>query len=166
MPDGGQRSGGSRAAVDVAELDWAAALNRMRTRILYVALALATIAIGLAVHVLGPPSSVARDVVGDALWASMIVWWISALMPASGLVVRGAIAFLICVGVELSQLYHAPWLDALRGTRVGHLVLGSGFDPRDFLSYAAGVIAALLLVPIARKWGQSPIRPNVGSDSN
>lgn len=47
-----------------------------------VALALGTIAVGLMVHgrgeALGP---VARDVVGDALWAAMIFWWVSAAAP-------------------------------------------------------------------------------------
>jgi hypothetical protein len=55
----------------------------------------------------------------------------------------------ICFAVELSQLYHAPALDALRETTAGHLVLGSGFDPRDLIAYAAGVCAAAL---VDRMW--------------
>jgi hypothetical protein len=33
-------------------------------------------------------------------------------------------------------------LDNLRATLPDHLILGSGFDPRDFLSYFLGVAAA------------------------
>ena len=117
-----------------------------RTRLIYIALAFGTIVIGLLVHVAGAPlGAITRDVLGDALWASMIVWLISALVPRAGLAVRSAIAYLICVAVEVSQLYHAPSLDAIRETRLGSLVLGSGFDVRDLASYALGVLAATVL---------------------
>jgi hypothetical protein len=91
---------------------------------------------------LGP---VARDVLGDALWAAMIAWWAGALAPRARLVVRSLTAYGVCAAVEASQLYHAPTLDALRATRLGHLVLGSGFDPRDLAAYAFGVVGAALL---------------------
>jgi len=117
-----------------------------RVRLTYVALALATIAVGLLVHergaALGP---IARDVLSDALWAGMIVWWVGALVPRARLAVRSAAAYAICAGVEVSQRYHTPALDAIRATGVGQLVLGSGFDARDFASYAFGVAAAALL---------------------
>jgi len=115
-------------------------------RAVYVSLAVTTIAVGLLVHlrggVLGP---VSRDVLGDALWAAMIAWWAGALAPRARLVWRSAAVYLFCVSVEVSQLYHTPALDAIRETRVGHLVLGSGFDPRDLAAYALGVLAATLL---------------------
>jgi hypothetical protein len=115
-------------------------------RATYVALALCTIAVGLLVHgrggALGP---VARDVAGDALWAAMIAWWAGALAPRTRLAVRSAAALAICVAVEGSQLYHAPGVDAVRRTRLGQLVLGSGFDPRDIAAYAAGVAGAALI---------------------
>jgi len=105
-----------------------------------------TILIGLLVHLggtaLGPA---ARDVAGDALWAAMIAWWIGALAPTARRSARGAAAYAVCVAVEVSQLYHTPLLDAVRATSVGHLVLGSGFDPRDLAAYAVGVAGALLL---------------------
>ena len=112
----------------------------------FVALALGTIALGLVVHIsggaLGPTT---RDVLGDALWAMMIAWWIGALAPDSNLRARSGAAFAICVAVEVSQLLHTPALDRLRGTIAGQLVLGSGFDPRDLGAYAIGVLAAAVL---------------------
>jgi hypothetical protein len=109
-------------------------------RAVYVASALATIALGLAVHLGGkrlPPP--VRDVVGDALWATMLTWWVSALWPRLARGRRAALSLGICFAV--SQLYHAPGLDAVRRTTLGHLVLGSGFDPRDLAAYALGVLA-------------------------
>jgi hypothetical protein len=51
----------------------------------------------------------------------------------------------VAVLVELSQLVHTPWLDALRRTRAGALVLGQGFLWSDLACYAAGAAAAVLV---------------------
>jgi len=55
---------------------------------------------------------------------------------------RALAALAVCFDVESSQQFHTPMLDAIRRTVPGHLVLGSGYDPRDFVAYAAGVFAA------------------------
>jgi hypothetical protein len=108
--------------------------------------AVGTIAIGLAVHRSGDAlTPVVRDVLGDALWAAMMVCLVRAFVPAARWWIRGAVAVAICVAVELSQLYHAPGLDAIRRTTIGHLVLGNDFDPRDIGAYTLGVVAAVLL---------------------
>lgn len=115
-------------------------------RITFLTLACATIVVGLAVHLRGAAfGPTARDVLGDALWAMLIAWWIGVLAPRGRLVVRSAVAYAICACVELSQLYHTATLDAVRATTMGHLVLGSGFDPRDLVAYAAGVALAAVL---------------------
>ena len=134
LPRGRDRHPGETPAPHVAA----------RTR--HLVAALVTIALGLLVHrrgtMLGPA---VRDVAGDALWAAMIVWWVSALAPATRRRWRGAAAYAVCAVVEAAQLLHTPRLDAVRATTLGHLVLGSAFDVRDLFAYAAGVAAALLL---------------------
>lgn len=115
-------------------------------RIRFLALAAATMVTGLFVHFQGVAlGSAARDVLGDALWAAMIVWLAGAVAPAARVVPRSISAYAVCVAVEFSQLDHAPALDTLRATRIGSLVLGSGFDARDLAAYAGGVVAAALL---------------------
>ena len=117
-----------------------------RARLSYLALAAGTIALGLFVYLRGTALSPAvRDVLGDALWAVMIMWSVSGLAPTARPTTRGVSALAVCWLVEASQLYHAPALDAVRATTVGHLVLGSGFDPRDLAAYAAGVLVAMAL---------------------
>ena len=112
----------------------------------YVVLAVATIALGLAVHRWGDVlSPVARDVLGDVLWATMIGWWVAVVAPASPLRWRIVVALAICYAVEVSQLWHPPTLDVLRRTTIGQLTLGSGFDRRDLASYTVGVFAAALI---------------------
>jgi hypothetical protein len=115
-------------------------------RIAFFVLACLTIAVGLTVHLRGAAlGPVARVVLGDALWAMMIAWWVGVLAPRARLAVRSVASYAVCAGVEVSQLYHAPALDAARATMVGHLVLGSGFDPRDLAAYGAGVALAALI---------------------
>ncbi len=82
---------------------------------------------------------------GDALWAAMVAWWIGALLPRLPVLRRLVLALTFSFIVECSQLFHSPAIDALRETAAGQLTLGSGFDPRDFVSYAGGVLAALLI---------------------
>jgi hypothetical protein len=118
----------------------------VRRRLLYLGLAFATILIGLAVHLFHRSyPTAAGDIAGDALWAMLVFWLVSAVAPKARLTTRGLVAFAIAVAVECSQLYHAPGLDAVRATLLGHLMLGSGFDPRDILSYAGGVVVAGLI---------------------
>jgi hypothetical protein len=128
-------------------------LSSSNQRARCVALAVTTIAVGLVVHWRGGALSPAvRDALGDALWAAMVMWIAGAVAPAIRWPLHAAAAFAICVVVELSQLVHFPALDSLRRTTLGQLVLGSGFDPRDFLAYGAGILAAGLLAEmISRK---------------
>jgi hypothetical protein len=122
------------------------------SRMWYVALAFGTIVLGLGVHWYGAAfGNAPRDVIGDALWAAMIAWWVAAFVPSAPVRHRAFAALAICFAVEVSQLYHTPGLDALRRTRIGELTLGSGFDPRDLLAYAAGVFAAAFLEWIVRR---------------
>lgn len=118
----------------------------VRVRAAYVGCALATIAVGLAVHLGGGVLRFAvRDVLGDALWAMMVMWWISALGPRLRRTTRGGVALAVCYAVEISQLIQTPGLDAIRRTRLGHLVLGSGFDARDLVAYAMGALGAAII---------------------
>ena len=58
-----------------------------------------------------------------------------------------AVSFLI----ELSQLWHPPFLEALRATTVGGLVLGYGFLWSDLICYTVGAFVCALAETILRK---------------
>lgn len=121
-------------------------MTERRLRAVYGALAIASIAVGLWIHMSAAiPNARTRDVTGDAVWASMMAWWVGAATPRTSLPVRSVLTFGICVAVEVSQLVHGPVIDAVRSTTLGHLVLGSGFDSRDLAAYAIGVVAATLV---------------------
>ncbi|HEX8439178.1 DUF2809 domain-containing protein [Archangium sp.] len=76
---------------------------------------------------------------GDTLWASMVYLGLLFLVPRLSVRHAAAWALGLSVLVELSQLWHTPWLDALRAHRLGALVLGRGFVGSDLVCYAVGV---------------------------
>lgn len=77
---------------------------------------------------------------GDALWALLVFWLLSLLRPAWPAWRRAVGAGLFALVIELSQLWQAPWLNALRATTMGALVLGRGFLWSDLACYAVGVL--------------------------
>ena len=112
----------------------------------YVALGTAIVLTGLLVHFVGGSiPAAARDILGDALWATMMACWVSAIVPRQMRAVRVTIALAVCWAVEASQLWRAPFLEYARGTWIGPLVLGSGFDPRDLVAYMVGVLMFAVL---------------------
>lgn len=82
---------------------------------------------------------------GDALWASMIYFGVRMLRVNKRLPWAALISVLFCFGIEFSQLYQADWINGIRGTFLGALVLGSGYLTIDLLRYSAGIILSLLL---------------------
>jgi len=79
---------------------------------------------------------------GDTLWASLVYLGLVFLMPRVPVHLAAAGALGLSFLVEFSQLWHPPWLDALRASRLGALVLGRGFLASDLLCYAVGVALA------------------------
>lgn len=121
--------------------------NRNQTS--YVMAAIAVIAIGLASrNIAGLFPAELGKYPGDALWALMVFFFLGALLPRCRTLHIAAFAFAISCVVEVSQLYHAPWIDSLRSNSLVHLVLGSGFDWRDFPAYLLGASVGLLVEKI------------------
>lgn len=117
-----------------------------RSIVLYLALTLATIALGLATRQFPSvfPALVA-EYGGDVLWASMMLWLMALVRPTAATRSLALSALGVSFAVEVSQLYHAPWIDAVRATRSGALVLGQGFLWSDLASYTVGVVLAAAL---------------------
>jgi len=111
-----------------------------RSRLGYLAAASLVVVMGLASrrYAAALPSFLARYA-GDTLWAVMVFVLIGVLSArwSTGRVAAAALA--TSYGVELSQLYHAPWIDSVRATRLGALVLGYGFLWSDIVCYTVGV---------------------------
>ncbi|MDI1478720.1 DUF2809 domain-containing protein [Polyangium sp. y55x31] len=114
-----------------------------RSRVLYAALVVVTIGLGLLSRKIpGLPAWLSKGA-GDALYATMSFWLAGLVAPASRTAQASIAALLFCYAVEASQLYHAPWIDAIRAMRLGGLALGHGFHAMDLIYYAVGVIVGI-----------------------
>jgi hypothetical protein len=88
---------------------------------------------------------------GDTLWALAAFLGIGLLLPtaSTGRVALLALAFSVLI--EVSQLYHAPWIDSIRRTTLGGLVLGFDFVRSDLACYAVGVGLGILIERTIRR---------------
>jgi hypothetical protein len=76
---------------------------------------------------------------GDALWALMVYLGVAFLWPRIAIVQLAGISLSISFLDEFSQLYHAPWIDAIRAIPLGHIILGSSFCAMDLVAYSVGI---------------------------
>jgi hypothetical protein len=76
---------------------------------------------------------------GDTLWALVAFLGIGLALPRASSWTIGLLAMAFSVLIEVSQLYHAPWIDSIRHTTLGGLILGYGFLWGDLACYAMGV---------------------------
>ena len=109
-----------------------------RSRPIYAFLVAFVIILGLASRIRVAPHFV-HEYVGDVLYALMIFLGLGFLFPKFSPLKIAALALGFCFVIEISQLYHAPWIDAIRHTRIGGLVLGFGFLWSDLVCYLVGV---------------------------
>ena len=111
------------------------------TRIIFFLSAVAVVFVGLASRryqaVL--PEFVG-EYAGDTLWALMLSLLVSALLAGRTVTYRATISLVLAFLVEISQLYHAPWIESIRNTTLGGLVLGFGFLWTDLVCYTVGII--------------------------
>lgn len=114
--------------------------GRARHRGLYAAWVAAVICAGLASRSesVALPAFAAKYA-GDALWALMVFLGLGLLLPARPTATLAGLAAAVCVAVECSQLYHAPWLDAARRTWLGRMTLGDTFGWGDIAAYLVGI---------------------------
>jgi hypothetical protein len=128
-----------------------------RSRIAYSIALLVTIVLGLASrkYASNLPNFLA-DNAGDALWTVAIYLAIAIVFPKWPPLRIGLIAFAISVAVELGQLIDVGWLNSIRRTTLGSLLLGHGFLWVDLVRYFVGAVAATVLDRLWLKRKQWP----------
>ena len=83
--------------------------------------------------------------IGDVLWALMVYFIMRFLFIRADIIRITIYSLLFCYAIEFSQLYKAPWIDNLRHTLFGRLVLGDTFLRGDLLSYTGGIVIGILV---------------------
>ncbi|MGE7632501.1 DUF2809 domain-containing protein [Bacillus paramycoides] len=116
-----------------------------RNRILYAIFTIIVIVFGLSSRKFAYAlPDILNAYLGDALWALMIFTGFGFLFPKIETKKLVIISLIFCYGIEISQLYHAEWIDSIRATTLGGLVLGYGFLWSDLVAYTIGIGVGML----------------------
>ncbi|MDF9558890.1 DUF2809 domain-containing protein [Bacillus tropicus] len=127
-------------------------MNTKRNRLLYAMFTILVIILGLSSRKFAfALPALLNDYLGDALWALMIFIGFGFLFPKIETKKLAFISLMFCYGIEVSQLYHAEWIDSIRATTLGGLVLGYGFLWSDLVAYTIGVGVGMFCELMLRK---------------
>lgn len=116
-----------------------------RNRILYLILTIITIILGLLSRKVQGLPQIISSYSGDALWALMVFFLFSFLFNKKSTIFILVISIIFSYRIEISQLYHAPWIDSIRATTLGGLILGFGFLWSDLICYIVGIVIGAII---------------------
>jgi hypothetical protein len=126
----------------------------IRTRFVYIIAATVVVITGLASRrYQGQLPAFLAEYAGDTLWALMLFLLVSTVLAGRPILTRAAISLALAFLVEISQLYHAPWINSIRQTTLGGLVIGFGFLWTDLVCYSVGIAIGSLT-----EWGIGRVR--------
>lgn len=123
-----------------------------RSRIVWIATIAGVVLLGLASrrYAASLPPFVA-SYAGDTLWALAVFLGFGLLLPGASTSRLALLAMTFSVLIETSQRYKAPWIDSIRRTTPGGLILGFDFVWSDLACYAVGVGLGILIERVARR---------------
>jgi hypothetical protein len=110
----------------------------LKYRIVVLLSILIIVPLGYAIRFHGSAPEWVNDSFGSIAYEIFWILLVAFLFPqASPLWTAVGVCFATCV-LEFLQLWHPPFLEAMRSTLPGRLVLGNSFTWSDFLSYFIG----------------------------
>lgn len=123
-----------------------------RSRVIYLILIILTIVLGLASRLYGMylPDFIAKYS-GDVLWAIMVYLIFSFIFKNASIIKIILISLIFSYGIEISQLYQGNYINSIRSTTLGGLILGHGFLFSDIICYTIGILIASILEKIKEK---------------
>ncbi|MEP6748818.1 MAG: DUF2809 domain-containing protein [Bacteroidota bacterium] len=128
-------------------------MNYKNRRVVYFILFLLVIPLGLSTR--KEPQwyfSFMADYGGDILWSTMFFLLFRCFWPQEPLWKIALYTYSFSVAIEISQLYQAPWINSIRHTFLGSMLLGFSFSWSDILCYLVGTVAGLLIASIADRY--------------
>ena len=122
----------------------------MRERVIPFVAALMTGLLGYGLRFYAPVPGWLRDASGGV--AYVIFWMFAAVLvkPASAALQVSITVLALTCGIEFLQLWHPAWLEQIRRTLPGRLILGTTFDWLDFPPYLLGAILGWNLLRVIR----------------
>lgn len=120
------------------------------TAILLLVLCL-VIPLGLYTKVYNGPGWIWSVNYGGGIFYELFFCILAALIvPSAGAVRIGIIVFSATAALEFLQLWHPPFLEAVRSLWLGRTLIGTTFSLLDFPHYAAGCFLGVLLIRSVR----------------
>lgn len=116
-----------------------------RNRLLYLILTIIVMILGLLSRKIENLPEIISSYSGDILWALMVFLIIAFIFNKKSTIFTISWAIIFSYSIEISQLYHAPWIDAIRNTTLGGLILGFGFLWSDLVCYTIGIIIGIVM---------------------
>jgi glycopeptide antibiotics resistance protein len=119
-------------------------MYRVTKRLIYLLILFIIICIGLYSKRI---TGVITEVIDlkDVVWATMVYFLFRIVFINWSKIKVAAIGILFSCVVEISQLYHDDWIDKLRGTFLGGIILGSEFVWTDLLAYLCGIAFGIII---------------------
>ena len=115
----------------------------MKKRILYLFMTILVIVLGLIsrqyLFNIDMPTYI-----GDILWGAMVYFGFRFLFTKAKLRISFILALLYSYITEFSQIYQGEWINSIRNTIFGALILGYNFSVLDLIFYTVGIIIAVL----------------------
>ncbi|MGC5775403.1 DUF2809 domain-containing protein [Paenibacillus pabuli] len=113
----------------------------IKGRLIYFIAVILTMAAGLASRHFGEllPDFV-HEHFGDALWAGMIYFGVRMVWINRSRELALIVSLVFSWAIECSQMIQTSWLNDVRSTMLGALILGHGFLVMDLLRYAVGIL--------------------------
>lgn len=122
-------------------------------RTYYVIAILISIVLGLASRYFDTLPQFLVNHSGDTLWAIMVYFLFRFFFVRKSHHMAFCLGFIFCFLIEFSQIYQGVWLNSIRGTLIGALILGKGFLVVDLLRYSIGIVIAFVMDKwISSKW--------------
>jgi hypothetical protein len=127
-------------------------MNNLKTRIIYIILALVTMCCGLLSRsdIIPLPHFVVTYA-GDTLWSLMVFICLRIVLIKAKTWKIATITLFFSFVIEFFQLYDITWINEIRSTLFGRLVLGSGFLPSDLVCYTTGTLIGITIDLMVRK---------------
>jgi len=120
--------------------------NPRHMRMAYIIAIGITVLLGLASRIYSSkPLSFFAQNAGDVLWAMMVYFGFRFLLVRKSTLLAICLSLLFSFGIEFSQLYQEDWINQIRGTLPGGLILGKGFLTVDLIRYSVGIVIATIL---------------------
>jgi hypothetical protein len=133
-------------------------LNRTPTlRSIFLINILAIVPLGYLVRFSPFLPEVIRDLGGNIAYETLLILLVLFVKSSAN---RSNVAigvFLVTCALEFLQLNRSPWLQAIRGTTIGRLILGTDFVWSDFIGYAIGCYCGWLWIRLLDRWYRSKI---------